>query len=85
MESFICPCNNIDYNSLEGLLIHQETDVHMIWKLKTEIECTHVKITHCNNKICSLEEKLIIREQIINECKARGKLLKSRFCNLAVV
>jgi len=30
MESFKCPCNNLDYINLESLLIHQKSNLHKI-------------------------------------------------------
>lgn len=54
-QTFICDCNNRNYNTKIGLNQHRRTKAHVQWENQKELRELKIDLTKKDNKIMELE------------------------------
>ena len=54
-QTFICDCNNRNYNTKIGLNQHRRTKAHVQWENQKELRELKIELTKKDNKIMELE------------------------------
>ena len=73
-ETYICECNNKQYNSLHSLRIHKKTKGHQNWEREREIKLLKVVLTERDNEIVKLKNRMRLLKELNDTLIARIKL-----------
>ena len=76
-QTFICDCNNRNYNTKASLSQHKKTKAHIQWENSKELRELKIELTKKDNKILELqvdkknlqELNLMLMKKITSEIK----------------